>query len=165
MQKFDSILTAIEDWTAGTLILGAALLAFLNVVLRYVFHSPLNWAGELVRLMIVWAAFVGSSIALRKSTHIRVNIIVNILPAKAKKWVIVFANVIGLVFCLFLIWQGSILAMKVFDKGQTSIDMGISMAWLYLSLPVGSTFVAIRFVQLIFNTIYKFDDNTSKGGH
>ncbi|GAW92808.1 TRAP transporter small permease [Calderihabitans maritimus] len=150
MSRINRIWSLIEDVTSGLLISVAALLTFYNVFMRYVFQSPVNWVSEVVRFMVIWGAFIGAAVALRENSHIKVDLLYAVLPRPMKKVVSLFANTVGLMFSLFLIWQGSILVSFVKARGQVSFDVEIPMFLVYLAVPIGGLFLAIRFLERIY---------------
>ncbi|MBO8167876.1 MAG: TRAP transporter small permease [Thermoanaerobacteraceae bacterium] len=118
--------------------------------MRYVFHTPVNWISEVVRFMVIWGVFIGASVALREDSHIKVDLLFNILPQRLKKVVAVFANAVGLLFSVFLIYQGSKLVFFVMARGQVSFDVGIPMYLVYLAIPIGGILLVFRFVEKIY---------------
>ena len=59
--KIDKVLFGFEGYLTGLLLLGSTLLLFVNVFLRYVFHSSTTWAEEAIRYAIIWVTFIGSA--------------------------------------------------------------------------------------------------------
>ena len=55
-------------------------------------------------------------------------------------------NLTGLVFCIFLAKIGFDLAVFIFDSGQISPTLGISMAGLYAPLPIGFALLGLRYL-------------------
>src|SRR5262245_40880464 len=68
-----------------------ALLAvvILGVVSRAM-NDPFVWTDELARYLMVWAALLGWSIASRRRSHIRITLIMDLLPQAARRWLELF---------------------------------------------------------------------------
>ena len=62
MKSFNNILSKIEQYFIGILLLAIAFILFINVVLK-IFGSSLVWSEEVARYAIVWLTFVGSSVS------------------------------------------------------------------------------------------------------
>ena len=62
------------DAAAISAFVGIFLCVFIQVILRYVFNSPMTWSEELARYLFIWCAFLGWIIASRRNSHLAVNI-------------------------------------------------------------------------------------------
>jgi TRAP-type C4-dicarboxylate transport system permease small subunit len=116
MARFDRWLTALEKALLGSAILGASLILFANVILRYFFAKGLVWAEELVRYLIIWMVFVGGAVAARQSNHINVDVLVNLLPDKPRLLVLRVLRVLAALFCVALCVWGARLAEPGGDR-------------------------------------------------
>ena len=56
----------------------AALL--LQIVARYVMRIPFPWVEELARYLMIWTGFLGSSLAIRRGSHLGFSMLVERLP-------------------------------------------------------------------------------------
>ena len=61
------------------------LLAVAQIVLREAFSTGFVWADELLKLLVLWLAMVGSVAASRDNRHIRIDALSHILPDTAIK--------------------------------------------------------------------------------
>ena len=89
---------------------GAACLALmfgilcLNVVLRYVFSEPLYWAEEASNWLFVWIGFLSCAYAIGDDSHIRVTLLVDLLPEAARRWIaLLFDALMIFVFGAFIL--------------------------------------------------------------
>ena len=55
----------------------------LGVVSRQT-NAPLAWTDELAQMFLVWSALAGWMIALRRRSHIRITMLIDRLPARAR---------------------------------------------------------------------------------
>jgi len=77
---------------AGTLLVLMMVITSLDVVMRYVFHSPLSWGFDLVTHYFLVAAFFFSfSIALREGGHVAVDYFVSRFPGGFRRSAIALA--------------------------------------------------------------------------
>jgi C4-dicarboxylate transporter, DctQ subunit len=147
MAKVDRWLTGIEQALLGSAILGASLILFSNVILRYFFAKGLVWAEELVRYLIIWMVFVGGSVAARQSSHINVDVLVNLLPQRSRLAALKVLRIVAALFCLALCLWGARVTLLIKASGQVTPGMNMPTYWAYLAIPVGSALMALRFVQ------------------
>ena len=63
----------------------------IQVFFRFVVRDPPPWTEELARYVFVWITFVGAAVAYRRGTHIVVDTILHLLPARVRAvlaWVV-----------------------------------------------------------------------------
>ena len=94
MKKLENALWQLIDWFlfVGTIVM--VLLIFINVVGRYVFNFTFVSFEEIARILFVWGTYLGSAIAIKEYSHIRVDIVINMLPPTARKVVDIIANLL-----------------------------------------------------------------------
>ena len=109
-------------------------LVFGNVVLRYVFNSGITVSEEVSRWLFIWMTFLGAIVALREHGHLGVDMVVQRLPAWAKKICLGLGHLLML-YILWLLLQGSIAQARI-NWDVTAPTTGASMAIVYLSCVV-----------------------------
>lgn len=91
-----SISDTIEE-TFMAIILGImTLITFANVVARYVFNSNILWALETTVFLFAWLVLMGVSYGIKKRFHIGVDVMLNLLPDRARR----ICSLIAVVCCL-----------------------------------------------------------------
>jgi len=134
--------------------IGAALaftsaLLFVNVVLRYVFLSPISWAEELALYLMVWIVFVGGSVAVRTRGHIAIDLLPLVLSAAGRRRLAIGVALAALAFFAVFFWYSGEHVLRVRSSGQTTPVMGAPMWLTYLAMPVGSLLMGLRTVQFL----------------
>lgn len=99
LDKFEDIFAAIS------LLVGISLM-FINVVMRYCFHSPITWIDEVSIAILVWGISFGYSINMRKDEFVKLDLIYNMLGPRGKRILDFFAYVIGVCFSGLLLYYG-----------------------------------------------------------
>ncbi len=105
-----------------------------QVVMRYVFDSPLTWSEELAVYGMVYLTFIGSVMAMRDKEHIDVNIVYEFLPERFKRVFRIFSRLMTSIFLLVVIFFGFQLTFENFKV--TSVATKIPMAYIYGVIPV-----------------------------
>lgn len=147
MKTVDRVLTAVERILLGSALLGASAILFGNVVLRYFFAQGLVWAEESVRYLIIWMVFVGGAMAARQSSHINVDVVVNLLPERIRRIALVGIFAAASLFSLALtVWSWD-LVLTIKASGQITPGLYMPTYWAYLAIPVGALMMAVRFFQ------------------
>jgi TRAP-type C4-dicarboxylate transport system permease small subunit len=123
-------------------------IVLLGVLFRYVLVAPLPWSEELARYLMVWGASLGASVAFREGSHIAVTMLVDKLHGLSGKIILKVTQIIVFVFMAVVMVEGFMLAFKV--SSQESPAMEISMAWPYLSIPIGCLFIVFEIPIMMF---------------
>jgi len=55
-------------------------LVLTGVFFRYALNSPLYWAEEAARLLLIWLSFVGAALAFQRNQHLAMDVVVRLLP-------------------------------------------------------------------------------------
>jgi len=126
---------------------------FYAVVMRYVFQRPPFWAEELSRFIFIWIIMLGAVLVTREQSHIEFVILIDILPKRLKFILVNLIRLLMILFCWVMIQQG----LKIYPivAEASSPTFGISMGWLYLSIPVGGLLMGICIVENIVKSIVK----------
>jgi C4-dicarboxylate transporter DctQ subunit len=94
---------------------------------------------------MIWVAFLGGSLAVQKGLHIGVEFLISRLNPSARRRVSLFSKMTILFFLVYLIIGGFKITWAVRD--QSSPALLFSMAYAYLSAPVGGFFMAIQTIH------------------
>ncbi len=120
--------------------------ATLAVIMRYAFNDSLTWSEELCRFSFVWISFLSCGYAVNHGGHLMVDVLTmfeNKIPGVLKGLELI-TNIIWVAFAIYFAKEGLIMASSSL---QSSPALGIPMAVIYGSIPVGSTLMAIRVLQ------------------
>lgn len=138
------ILRIVENSVIGILILIMSLLAFAQVLSRYVFEFPLPWIEELTRYLMIWMVLIGAALGVGQKAHLGVEIMEFLLsPGKQR---VLNALLMGLIMILGLVLfiVSSLFALDQIDVGQLSPAMQIPMASVTAALVVGTLLMTIQ---------------------
>lgn len=126
---------------------GAALLVIVSAVLwgvltRYITAQPAVWTSELSGIVFTWVVFIGALTAFRKSAHIRVPLLVDSLPTRLQKPVVLLADVLVLVFVAYT----AFLSFNMMLKGATRLSpvMKIPFSLVYLAPFIAFSMMALH---------------------
>lgn len=75
----------IEETLIASILGIMTLLTFANVVARYGFNSNIFYALELTVFLFAWLVLLGASYAVKKTLHLGVDAVVNLVPASGKR--------------------------------------------------------------------------------
>jgi TRAP-type C4-dicarboxylate transport system permease small subunit len=119
----------------------------LQVFMRFVLRDPLPWPEELSRYLLIWTAFVGSSLAVQEGRAININVLPMLASGAVEKAFFYIMHIGFLLFCLTGIWFASWLVLRIHQSAQVSPAMGIPMWMVYCAAPFGLGLAAFRTVE------------------
>ena len=96
----------IEETLIASILGLMTLITFANVVARYGFNANILWALETTVFLFGWLVLLGASYAVKKGTHLGVDILVNMLAPKARRILGLFAVAVCIAFS-FLMLKGA----------------------------------------------------------
>ena len=151
LNNISNVIEKIAIYCCVSLIAILLVIVLAQITLRWIGFS-IPWTEELSRFLMIWAGLLGASVALKRGSHIGVELVVNMFPAKIKY---VFSLVIKLIVIIFIIyfikygWDVAVKALRVRSPG-----LEILMFWPKLSLPVGGIIMLIQAVCLFLIEIF-----------
>ncbi|MGR5064725.1 TRAP transporter small permease [Photobacterium sp. DNB22_13_2] len=146
----------LEEILASIAISITVLVVIVNVVLRYGFGFVVPWSEELSVVCFIWAVYLGISSCYKHKLHMGVDVVVALLPHKAKRpfQLVVHVSLLALnILMAVLSYQYTMLSNKV-----TPV-MGMSYFTINGVLFISFALMALHTVKFIISDI-----NTLKRG-
>ncbi|MGA1941307.1 TRAP transporter small permease [Arcobacter sp. YIC-310] len=129
-------------------------IAFTNVVARYVFDASLVWATELTIFLFLWSVFFAAAYCFKKDAHIAVTVVLDIVPTKIAKPMLLISHIVTFFFLLAVAYYGYEYLLLVAELDERSIDLWDMPMWIvYLVIPVSFAFGAYRVAEKIVHII------------
>lgn len=135
-------------YIASCFMIGAFLLIFIQVVLRYMFSTSIQWAEEAARYLIIAAMCLGISVTSNTDKLPGIDIFHNRLNPKFKCYV-------DYVFFLVIFWISGTMVFQGIKVTISRINLyaitfGMSMAYIYAFIPIcGFLLMFTNFVKFI----------------
>lgn len=186
-------LDRLEEIFITFLIAAATLVIFVAVVHRYasglhlgpiqdwLLKIHMSWAQELCIILFVWMAKFGAAYGVRQGVHVGVDVLVNRLPVEKRRIMIIIALSAGVLFTAIvamlgarMVWENG-LAYTFFNtfgmdtgehyEGPTTPDLEWPTWAVYLAVPLGSSLMCFRFVQVLMTYLKTGDLPHHDHGH
>lgn len=152
LQRLEKIGSLFETALLVTLLTSMMLLAVGQIVLREVFSTGFVWADELIKLMVLWLAMVGSIAACRDNRHIRIDALSHILPRLAVEITRALVDIFAAIICGAIAWH-TWRYLQVEIEYQDTVLVNIP-AWIaHIVLPAAFLLISFRFVVLVIKQI------------
>ncbi len=135
-----------EDWfTFGVFWLLAADV-FYQFFTRYVLSDSAAWTEEIARYLLIVITFVGSSMGVRRNTHIHVEFLYRYLPGAVGRTLSTFVDVVRVAFFAYATYLSCLLVLPMRNLKMTVVDF--SVAWIYGFVAAGFALMTFRAVQV-----------------
>ena len=123
-----------------------SVIVILQVFFRYVIKGSLPWSEESARYLMIWLGFLGASRAFRQDRHIGMNVLVQSLPRTPKRIITFVMRLSAAGLLVFLAYLGFSILPGVAPERTPALN--ISLAWIYLAIPVGMILSAVQVLIL-----------------
>jgi TRAP-type C4-dicarboxylate transport system permease small subunit len=154
LERLERIGTAAETVTLVSMLAAMMLVAVGQILMRQVFGTGLSWADEVVRLLVLWLALVGSIAACRENRHIRIDALSHVLPATAVKLIRILVDAFAAIVC-------GIIAVQAWRYLQVEIEYEVTVlgdipAWIaHAVMPAAFALISYRFVIAVFSQTHE----------
>lgn len=149
----------LDQYVSAILFIVIMFLLFLQVVTRYVLNHSFTWTEELSILLFVWMTYLGVSSAITYRKNLRIDALLDVVPFKVKKAMLIISDIIFIIFNIYLIFPFLEL-IKTIGNSKTPI-MGIPKAITYWLIPV---ILVITSVKLVFDIIKLIGEDEKRLG-
>jgi TRAP-type C4-dicarboxylate transport system permease small subunit len=121
-----------EEILSGSFMVLMFLATFTNVLARYFFNSPIQWAEEFSRYAFIWIVFLGAVVCTKHKRHISIDSVVKILPGPVQPWVNLVADLLTCTLMVIIIWYGGILTR---NATQMTATLNVPQYVIYMVVP------------------------------
>lgn len=155
---FNRLLNRLEETLIAFLMAAATLVIFVQVLHRYLSGVPvlqdallrinLGWAQELCIFMFIWMAKFGAAYGVRTGIHVGVDVVIRKISEERRKPVILFGLLCGALFTGTIAVLGAMFVWRIAETGQVAADLEWPMWPIFLCIPLGSSLMCYRFLQV-----------------
>jgi len=119
------------------LLFSAVVAGFYQVISRFILQSPADWSEAWTRSSLIWTVMLGLCLAFRHGAMLSVEMLHAMLKGRAQRWLEHLIMLICIGFLGFMAWVGVQMTWRV--RFQTLASLEFSIAWIYVSIPIGMT--------------------------
>lgn len=149
--KFLDLIEKLEKFILAVTVPVMIVVMVYQVILRYVFSSSNSWSEELTRYLFIFNVMIAAAIAVRRNSHLQIDILINLLSPKMKKIFTIAATLAGIVFLALLFKYSLDLCAQA--KANISPGVGISMAIPYASMPIGIVLMILTSIEVVLHNL------------
>ena len=169
----------LEEWIITLLMGVATLIIFAAVVHRYLTGMPIpglqdwliglnfGWAQEATIYMFVWMAKFGAAYGVRTGIHVGVDVAINRMSDRWRAKFVLFGLLAGALFTGIIatlggsfVWDNGMhhavyqalgLSLDGLTEGPVTPDLEWPTWIIYLAIPLGSSLMCFRFLQVAWH--------------
>lgn len=133
-----------------------ALIMATQVFWRYFLGGSLIWAEEMCRYILVWMTFLFAGAAFQRGDLVAVELVTRSVSPAVRRALLAPAYLITAAFLVVIAGYGWGYASRNTTQGVPALDFiaqalfgrdsGMSIFWVYVSLPLGCAILAIHFL-------------------
>ena len=158
MDKLIEIIETITDFLSGKLqgilVFLLMVMVMVEVLARYILQSPLSIADELGGYMLVSITFMGLAYTWKEGGHVRVELLINMLPVKIRAWLRMITLIMAAAFCLpLIIGCYDLLQDSLLFEARSGSWMRTPLVYPQSILLAGSVLLLVQFVAEIIKAL------------
>ena len=143
MKALRKVLDIILNTLGGVSLAAMTILTTYQVITRYIFNAPSTWSEELVGYMFGWATMFGAALCTGERAHMNIPILVDMMKPGAKKALLIFAEIVALLFSAVILVYGGTTVSALAMGQQTSSLWGLAVGTFYWVMPVCGVLMVI----------------------
>ena len=156
MKILDSIIAVAERaerTLCALLVFAFTSLVVANIILRYLFSSPLYYAEEVSIILMIWMTFLAASLALGRREMVSVTLLSGMLSEKLAGFLKLIVDLIVLgIVATFLYWS-IIWMMSDASSRDIVLTLGILKWYPYLVIPIFFSLACLKSVNNILSGV------------
>jgi len=150
--RVNLIISTIEELIVAGGILVIATSVIMNVICRSA-RIVLMGAEEIAQFAIVWLTFLGTGLCARKGIHVTMSALIDKIPEKKRKGVVILIYAITGVFCIVLAILGVQLTHAVYSRGQVSPALRMPVWYYYIAAAIGFSLTGVHFFRALVKNL------------
>ncbi len=129
----------------------AVFVYYYEVLARYVFNSPTNWAHESMFLMFGMQYMLASAYTYREDGHVRVDVLYTYLPNRLKALVDVTTSLFFFIFAVALLWTGWVFMADSIAVWEVSFTEWAIQYWpVKITMVLGALLLLLQGIAKLF---------------
>ena len=142
-----------------------AILIPLNLLIIKLHWGSMWWLHEAVEYALYAGVFLGAPWVLQQGAHVRVDVIIAALPARAAQWLERIVDGLGSVLCITLFVYGVRMAISEFQDGTLpDKDLRIPTGYMMVVFAVSFALLAIEFALRVRRSFANRADERAPAG-
>lgn len=149
MRCINALMTVLRI-AAGTMLFASVAINFANIVGRYVFSWSIPWAEESMLFLMIGCIFLGIGPVGFLGRHIRMDVVVLLLPPRSRKAFEIFSDLVTVATCCMVAVFSWPVVTMLYQLNERSDTANIPLVIPQSVLPIGLLLTAFLIVVKLF---------------
>jgi TRAP-type C4-dicarboxylate transport system permease small subunit len=164
LRRGAAALMAVLRAAAGAMLITSVGINFANIIGRYFLSVSLSWAEEAMLFLMIGCVFLGIGPVGWMGRHIRMDVVVSLLPPRARAVFELFSDLVTIATCVALaIFAWPVMTMLA-ELDQRSESANIPLVIPQAALPLGLLLMALLIAVRLYVHGVRHDDVISSRG-
>lgn len=138
----------VELSVGGLFLTASVVIVLAEIVNRNLLESSIIGADEIAAFAVIWSVFFTAALAVKKNIHVRIDIALTLLPARAARLLDAAGTALAAVFAAYLTFSGWALVAESRMLGEMTMTSLRMPLWIpQLIMPVGGALLTVRLIQ------------------
>ena len=126
-----------------------------QIFTRFIFFIPLPSSQDILVFLLLTSVFLGAGTAVAAHRHIALEFVVTALPPKVEKMVLIFADIVSIIFLIIVVNQSFQLMDQV--RGTIVGASPIPAEGYYLVVLIGCLIMILNYVNDLIKKLFVHD--------
>jgi C4-dicarboxylate transporter DctQ subunit len=135
---------------AGAMLVASVAINFVNIIGRYLLSVSISWAEEAMLFLMIGAVFLAVPPVGWLGRHIRMDVVVSLLPPGPRKYFELFAELVTIATCVMLAyfaWPVMTMLAELDQRSETAnIPLVIPQTVVPIGLMLMAALIAVRLI-------------------
>lgn len=141
---------AAAKWTIIAAMAAMIAVVSLQVALRYLLNTSLDWSDEISRLLFVWSIFLAIPLGIREGAHVGIDLLAGRLPGPARRCLGIATSLAAAVLMAVVLYETIAVARETWDENLPTLD--VSTGWFLVAVGISAGHSVLHLVQLAWRT-------------
>jgi TRAP-type C4-dicarboxylate transport system permease small subunit len=143
LRRVATALLTVLRIAAGAMLIASVGINFANIIGRYFFSVSLSWAEEAMLFLMIGCVFLGAGPVAWMGRHIRMDVVVSLLPPRARMAFDLLSDLVTIATCVALaIFAWPVMTMLA-ELDQRSESANIPLVIPQAAVPLGLLLMAL----------------------
>ncbi len=143
---------------AGLMLVASVGINFANIIGRYFLSVSLSWAEEAMLFLMIGCVFLAAGPVGWMGRHIRMDVVISLLPPRARTAFEVFSDLVTIATCIALaVFAWPVMTMLA-ELDQRSDSANIPMVIPQAAVPLGLLLMALLIAVRLYVRGVRHDD-------
>jgi len=151
------ILVNLDMILGATIFIIIMFLLSIQVISRYFFNHSLTWTEELSIILFLWMTYLGISSAVTYRKHLRIDALIDVVPFKVKKVLLIISDIIFIIFNTYIIFPFINIISGIGSASSPILNIPKNIS--YIAIPLMLSISSIKIIYDIYRLWHEEEKN------